>query len=321
MEALPNFKNGLIQQQILESSLTWQIFTDTVSHRINDLNLLKSHPYLSTQLMQPGIIYGNYSTQIAERIEQSSDEKEINALSGSLTLAQEQLEGSIQLSPDVVVVPEDDDVQLIIVPIYNSFTVQEQELLACDFLPAEKTYEILLTHSIAGQIAEKSRCCVELALYCNKANKVRGGNDIFKPTTKFTESCSLLPYTIAKDQTTLQIIVEHLYFILYEGAGKDHLRFLDEGFVSDLEMDAVMYVKFLRNKWLSHDADHGDESKIRRTWRNLSEALADLGVAKLPQNPDEYTDLQMRLLNSVEAFLRLLADRITNKAEESERVK
>jgi hypothetical protein len=318
IEGLPDFRNRLLQQQILESTVTWQLFTDTVSQRISELNLIKSHPSLSARLIEPGLLFSDYSARVTARVERSSDEKEVNALSGSLTLAQEQLEDSTELVADIIVVPEDSEERPIIAPVYNSFTEQEQELLACDFLPAEQKYDILLTHSVSGQIAERSRRCVELVLYCNKANNLLGGADIFKPTTKFTESCALLSYTIAKDQSSLQNFVEHLYFILYEGAGKDNLRFVTEGFVSaeedSFEIDAVMYVKFLRNKWLSHDPDHGKESHIKKTWRDLKEALAELGITRLPQAPEDFTELQMRLLDSIEAFLKLLAERISNKA-------
>ena len=94
--------------------------------------------------------------------------------------------------------------------------------------------------------------------------------------------------------------------MLYESAGKDHLRFLTEGYLREEECTIIWAIKHLRNKYLRHDPDHGKLSDIRKSWQDLSAKLALLGLSHLPASINDYRYLQQKLLQEVEQFLKRL---------------
>ena len=93
-----------------------------------------------------------------------------------------------------------------------------------------------------------------------------------------------LPWLIPYDEKSFGKFVDGLYFIAYEGAGKDKLRFLKDygGPLTPEECDVIWSIKTLRNKWLRHDVDHGKESDIDKSWKSLDECFLQLGLSGFP---------------------------------------
>jgi len=106
--------------------------------------------------------------------------------------------------------------------------------------------------------------------------------------------------------------VDCLYFLLYEGAGKDNLRFLKEngGVLEENECNLIWSIKHLRNKWLCHDPDHGKESDIKKSWGQLGAVLEDMGLHSLPTTPCDFRVLHRALLSRTQQFLRTIAQRL-----------
>ena len=269
--------------RVIEASLAWRLSTEALTERFGTLKLTDSHPRLAQRLVQPSRVFTRFSSRTFKRLQKVTSEHEQNPLSGSLILAEDQIIDASTTLETTVVVPIDAE-SLPAPTIYNNFGVQQQDLLANLGLTVIPEASQLLDLSPAAQLIARSRRCVSLVAYCNKANCLRGGKDIFKPTTRFVEACNDLPWIVAQNHHTLANFVESLYFILFEAAGARDLRFITEGFMSVADCDAVMSVKFLRNKWLSHDPDHGSEGEVRRTWRDLNECLNHLGIATMPLN-------------------------------------
>jgi hypothetical protein len=299
--------------RVIEASLAWRVSTEALTERFGALNLIDSHPRLAQRLVQPSRVFTRFSSRTFKRLQKGTSEHEQNALNGSLILAEDQLIDASTTLETTVVVPIDAESSPA-PTIYNNFGVQQQDLLANLGVTVMPEASQLLDLSPAAQLIARSRRCVSLVAYCNKANCLRGGKDIFKPTTRFVEACNDLPWIVAQDQHTLANFVESLYFILFEAAGARDLRFITEGFMSVADCDAVMSVKFLRNKWLSHDPDHGSEGDVRRTWRDLNECLNHLGLATMPLTPADFMHLQRKVLEEVEGFLEQLVSRI-NEAD------
>jgi hypothetical protein len=295
--------------RVIEASLAWRVSTEALTERFGALNLTDSHPLLAQRLVQPSRVFTRFSGRTFKRLEKGTSEHDQVALSGSLILAEDQLIDASTMLETTVVVPTDAEGPSG-PTIYNNFGAQQQDLLANLGGTVIPEPSQLLDLSPAAQLIARSRRCISLVAYCNKANCLRGGRDIFKPTTRFVEACNDLPWIVAQDQHTLATFVESLYFILYEAAGARDLRFITEGFMSVDDCDAVMSVKFLRNKWLSHDPDHGSEGDVRRTWRDLNECLKHLGIATMPLIPADFMQLQRRVLEEVEGFLEQLVRRI-----------
>ena len=176
-----------------------------------------------------------------------------------------------------------------------------------------------MASSDAAQLCELARSILQLIAQCNEAARITLGHEVFKPTNRFIESCAWLPWTMAKDKSTLGNVVDYLFWMLYEGAGDDALRFHVDA-AGPLRRDeclAVFWIKFLRNKWLRHDPDHGKDSKINKSWRDVGEALTGLGLGHLPVTEHEFRFVQRRLLEKTKAFLTLLLSRLTTPSSES----
>jgi hypothetical protein len=153
---------------------------------------------------------------------------------------------------------------------------------------------------------------LELVTLCNEAGKTSEfGVEIFKPTTRLMTVFNDLPWLSATDRLRFSDVVDCLYFIFYEGAGKDNLRYLDKngGPLTEADCDLIWCIKHLRNKWSRHDADHGNEKDIKKSWAELAVKFRWLGLAEHPTDSRHYQQLHNQLLILAEDFL----ERILNK--------
>ena len=141
------------------------------------------------------------------------------------------------------------------------------------------------------------------------------GVEIFKPTTRLMTVFSDLPWLSATDRLRFGDVLDCLYFIFYEGAGKDNLRFLDKhgGPLSDADCDLIWCVKHLRNKWSRHDADHGKEKEIQKSWAELAAKFRWLGLAEHPTDTRHFQELHYKLLELAEDFLVRILNKLTLK--------
>ncbi len=146
---------------------------------------------------------------------------------------------------------------------------------------------------------------------CNEASETTVGEKIFKLTNTSWSSAWILQKQVATNKESLRTIVESLYFIFYEGAGSSNLRFLTKGYLTDEEAKIMFVIKHLRNKWLSHDVEHGDASSIKRDYRQRKEALEWLGFERMPIKADDFIMLNSYLISELNKFLALLLERVS----------
>ena len=151
-----------------------------------------------------------------------------------------------------------------------------------------------------------------LLITCNRAKKIDGKDAIFKYTDKFVEAIVTLSRINSGDEHSLGDLVDALYLLVYEGAGKDKLRFLCDfgGPLKSQDCEFVWHLKHLRNKWLRHDIEHGNEKSIKRSWKELKEALDFFGLAELPTDIEEFKYLHLNILRNAEFFLTSMHDAV-----------
>ncbi len=75
-------------------------------------------------------------------------------------------------------------------------------------------------------------------------------------------------------------------------------------------VEPVFHLKFLRNKWLRHDAEHGSEKDIKKSWSDLGQTVRALGLAGIPRTPDQFLALYLELLSRIRSFLIELLSRL-----------
>ena len=315
--------NLILKRNALEAATAYQVGIESLTNKIKETAFLQSHHSLVGKIIEPEIAFGTFARRTLNRIEQTSDPRKEFAYTAALNLATNQISGiSSQLEQfnirnSISVEPYQYHTRL------NLFERQRYDMrrytdeIAEEYSDIEETADSsdfnLTEFSPSTQVAEKARHLIGLILKCNEQSGLKGTGDIFKTTNMTVEAAYRLPLIIAVDKDSLGVVVDYLYFAIYEGAGRDNLRFITNGYLTDDEIDEVMWVKFLRNKWLRHDRDHGKESDVKKTWRDLNKALSALGFNSLPENSQDFTRLQYNLFQQLESFMENLVERIKNK--------
>lgn len=186
---------------------------------------------------------------------------------------------------------------------------QQDEMLAAPASAGDDPNQ-LVAAAPTSRIIGLAREAMELVFRINQAAQARGSSEIFKPTNRVLQVFQRLPWLDAHTEGLFGDVVDDLYVLLYEGAGKDNLRFLRAhgGPLDPPACDVIFCIKHLRNKWLRHDPEHGGKKDIEKSYATLGGHLQRLGLSKLPRRAADYRLLQERLLREVVSFLeRLLA--------------
>ena len=313
-------KMQTLAPSIQRSLMVHQTATAQMVEALKRNALLSVRQDFVSRLLLPHGVYGDFSRRTIERMGASTDAVEIKTLGYSLRLAEYQLLATVEPVVDLMEEAKGDSEDgatvgdgLLTVPF-----VQQEELLAQDTPLEGDTLSQALARSETAQLTDLGRRVVQLVPKCNEAARIALGREVFKPTNRCIESCTSLPWTLASDKASLGNVVDYLFWVFYEGAGDQNLRFHTGGGgpLAAEECNVVFWVKFLRNKWLRHDPDHGEEPKIKKSWGDVGETLRSLGIKHLPVAEQHFRFIHRRLLEEAEAFLRLLLERLTATATE-----
>jgi hypothetical protein len=301
--------------QFSQTALVWNLASLGLVNRMNDIGLL-AHEALSTRLFENLNTYTSFVRDTTNLLATDPAPNIAARLRGSLNLAEYQIAGIADTVSAFVVIPEDNE-ELDVIRVLDAPYRQQDELLRYEFTQNETDTSSLIYASPTAQTAQKGRRILELVTQCNEAGKMSPlGVEIFKPTTRLLTVFSDFPWLSAGDRSQFGEVVDCLYFIFYEGAGKDNLRFLEKNggpLNEDIDCDLIWCIKHLRNKWSRHDADHGAEKDIRKSWDQLAAKFRWLGLAASPTNSSHFQQLHDKLLMLSEEFLKRILDKLTLK--------
>jgi len=287
--------------------LAWQLSTSMVASRAAALFLSDTHPLLTGRLVQPYLAFSRFSRHASKQLQAPRDGSEQAALSGLLTILDQHAIATAETLAVAIAVPVDEDQPQSPVR-YGLFPAVRKDLRERSDIAVGMDLGDLLAIAPSAQLASQARQLWILMSGCNESVKVRGQREIFKPTTKLTDACTTLPWVVADDRTSFGEVVDALYFMFYEAAGRDKLRYWD--FLTE-DMAAIIFaIKHLRNHYLRHDPDHGSDGEIRRKWNSLGDSLEWLGMTRLPRSAKEYRRLHVQLIARAEEFLEELIARI-----------
>jgi hypothetical protein len=297
--------------QIASSALVWDSGVSETLKRVGEVGILSDKSAILGRLFEPSNTLSKFTEHTSALIQNATAPHVFRALNASLILADTQfLANTDALTAFALTVNEDDGVSAS-ATLANPY-VQQEELLAREDVADGSDINLVVSQSPAAQASERARAVLNLIARCNKASATKGKREIFKPTTKLLEVYIDLPLLTPQDEKSFGEFIDCLYFASYEGAGKDNLRFLErqDGPLSETECAVVWCIKTLRNKWLRHDADHGKESDIQRSWSSLDGCLRRLGLSGFPRSSHDYRKLHEQLLKEMEEFLTALFERI-----------
>lgn len=298
--------------QFTESTLALNVASIGLANRMNDVGLLAQREVLSARLFAASSVYTKFTQRTVERLIADPAPGIAARLRGSLNLAKYQLLGIADAVSGFIMLPDDEEVPDNLRDLNAPYT-QQDELLACDAFEDETNTEAMTAFSPTAQTVERGRHVLELVTQCNEAGKTSAqGVEIFKPTTRLLTVFTDLPWLTSTDRFRFGDVLDCLYIIFYEGAGKDNLRFLDKhgGPLSDTDCRLIWCIKHLRNKWSRHDADHGKEKDIQKSWAQLAAEFRWLGLTEHPTDAHHFKQLHSQLLVLAEDFLRLILSKL-----------
>jgi hypothetical protein len=302
--------------QFSQASVAWNVASIGLANRMNDIGLLAQREMLSTRLFKIPSAFTEFVQHTTEKLSAAPGPDIATRLRGSLNLAEHQLLEIADSISAFVTVPEDDE-EPDAGRVLDAPFSQQAELLRYEFVEDENDIAALTIISPTAQTVQRARRVLELVTQCNEAGKTSEfGMEIFKPTTRLMTVFSDLPWVTVTDRLRFGELVDCLYFIFYEGAGKDNLRFLDKhgGPLTEADCDLIWCIKHLRNKWTRHDADHGKEKDIKKSWAELAEKIRWLGIAEHPTAPSHFQQLHSNLLELAEDFLKRILGKLKLKS-------
>lgn len=301
--------------QFSQAVLGWNVASIGLANRMKDIGLLDRRKMLSARLFEGPIAYTAFVRHTTKLLANNPTPDIAARLRGSLNLAEQQLLDITDTVIGFIEVPDDEE-EPDNKRELNALLTQQNELLTCDAVEDETDTEAMTVVSPTALTVQCGRRVLNLVTQCNGAGKTSGkGEEIFKPTTRLLEAYHDLPWLSSTNRNDFANVVDCLYFIFYEGAGADNLRFLDKngGPLTHSDCELIWCIKTLRNKWARHDVDHGNEKDIQKSWDLLAAKLRWLGLTEHPTKARHFQQLHHQLLVMAEDFLALLLSKFKLK--------
>jgi hypothetical protein len=300
----------LTMPQIQEAAVVWHRSLTQTINKLQEFKLLTTVPNLAARLLENSRVYTGFVESTIQRIEHTENQKIARALQISLRQAEIQLLTTTETLSSIISALIDDEVsdtRPLDLPI-----IQQYELITAIESEDIEDEAALIERSPAAKVFVVSTNVLCLVTKCNEVVKSQVKSEIFKPTNKLLEVFADFPWLLPETKQRFADFVDCLYFIFYEGAGKDNLRFLKEhgGVLERTDCELIWCIKHLRNKWLRHDADHGKEPDIRKSWKELSAKFSWLGLQHAPISREHFRYLHCRLLKEAEAFLEKILEKL-----------
>ncbi|MEX0937360.1 MAG: hypothetical protein WDZ59_05830 [Pirellulales bacterium] len=289
---------------LADSFTVWESATTKLARDFLDVEFFSRNVALAERLFAPSQQFTDFARDTVSLLERAADGPQAWVLRASLEVAEEQLIATSGMLGAIIVVPDDGDSVSASRPL-NAPYIQQEEMLSAAEEGGDEDSTRIVQASPAAYEVNLSRQMLKTIATCNEIRKVAGQVEIFKPTTRLLEVFADVPWLIPTDKESFACFVDCLYFLFYEGAGKDNLRFLktNGGPIDDADFDFILCIKHLRNKWIRHDADHGDESAIKKSWAELSSKFQWLGLTHLPVSAEDFRLLHMNLLAQSVTFV------------------
>ena len=176
----------------------------------------------------------------------------------------------------------------------DRFTGQVEE----KFNKAIPTRISRLGYSIAEQVYRINSLC-----------ESNGEVPVFKPTSKTMRACAIIPSSIVKNETDFYLLVDHLFFLLYEGSGtvKRLISIANES-----SLDPLWKVKHLRLA-ARHDIDHGSNQKIEKKRAKIRDTYFSLIAKPLPTKQGDWQKAQLELYIEIDSMLQKVLEKLIEK--------
>jgi hypothetical protein len=302
---------------VREAALYWEREISQAMAHLKEMNILERNEPLAIRLLQPSMEYASFIESTSKKVNNiGEDTIREKALMASLYMTESQFSGindllSTVISPEIEMISPS-PIRLLRLP-----RIQQIELLRSPEIGEVEDEEDIIRLSPAAGTAAATRTVLHMVTGCNEEYLASGKQEVFKTTTRFVEAVTDMIWLLPHDKRTFADFVDCLYFIFYEGAGRDNLRYLKAhgGVLEPDDCNFIWSIKILRNKWLRHDLEHGSTSDIRRSRETLLEQFNLLGLKHFPKSAAEYRLLHRKLLEEAQSFMQRVRDKISEGSE------
>lgn len=142
-----------------------------------------------------------------------------------------------------------------------------------------------------------------------KINSICESNDqvqVFKPTSNTMRACAIIPSLIARSEADFYFLIDHLFFLLYEGSGTANrlTPILNESF-----LEPLWKVKHLRLA-ARHDIDHGTRREVEKKRAKIRDTYVSLIARPLPIKQGDWQKAQLQIYVEIDLMLQNIIQKI-----------
>lgn len=297
---------------LVDSSAIWESSIGAALTRFDALGLIGVRDDFVDRILSPSRAFSTFMQSASARLEALDHPTHLLAANSAIKVIEGQYASIAQMWQSIPLPVDSEpaaDERLLEAPMVQFEAVCAADL---DEKTASDPDQLAATIPVLS-CAEDARATIALVCRANEVTQAAGKGEMFKPTTRFVEACADLSWLVARDKKSFGDVIDCLYFIFYEGAGKDNLRFLEKngGPMSADQADFIWCMKHLRNKYARHDPDHGKPAEIAKSWAELQQKWLMLGLTAAPHSEAEFFRAQHVLLRMAREFVESLLRRLT----------
>lgn len=167
--------------------------------------------------------------------------------------------------------------------------------------------ETSFNNSIPARISCLGYAITEQIFKINSICENNGQNQVFKPTSRTMRACATIPSLIARCETDFYFLIDHLFFLLYEGSGTAN-RLIP--ILSEPLLEPLWKVKHLRLA-ARHDIDHGSRREIVKKRAKIRNAYVSLIAQPLPIKQSDWQKAQLQIYVEIDLMLQQIIEEIT----------
>jgi len=164
--------------------------------------------------------------------------------------------------------------------------------------------------SIPAQISFLGYSITEQIYKINSICENNRQDQVFKPTSRTMRACAIIPSLIARNEMEFYLLIDHLFFLLYEGSGAaNRLTPIIDGSL----LEPLWKVKHLRLA-ARHDIDHGSSKEIEKKRAKIKDAYFSLIAKPLPIKQNDWQKAQLQIYVEIDLMLQNIIQEIMNKS-------
>jgi len=167
--------------------------------------------------------------------------------------------------------------------------------------------ETSFNKSIPARISFLGYAITEQIYKINSIYENNGQGQVFKPTSRTMRACAIIPSLIARSETDFYLLIDHLFFLLYEGSDTANRL---TSILSESLLEPLWKVKHLRLA-ARHDIDHGSRRDIEKKRAKIRDAYVSLIAQPFPVKQGDWQKAQLQIYVEIELMLQRIIQEIT----------